>query len=98
MGKKRRRFSREYKREIVEMILEGGHDLHDLSRDLDLRPDMLQRWVKKYTSDGQQAFPGKGTQGNRDDEIWTLRRENRILREERAILKKVVAIFSEPRQ
>ena len=98
MGKKRRRFSQEYKREVVEMILQGGQDIHDLSRDLELRPDMVQRWVKKYQSDGERAFPGQGKQTPRDAELQKLRRENRILREEREILKKVVAIFSDPQQ
>ena len=98
MGKKRRRFSQAYKLEVVEMVLHGGQAIHDLSRDLDLRPDMIQRWVKKYESSGSQAFPGKGRPANRDEELERLRRENRVLREERAILKKVVAIFPEPRQ
>ena len=98
MGKKRRRFSQEYKLEVVDMIVHGGQAVHDLARDLDLRPDMIQRWVKKYESAGDQAFPGKGRAANRNDELEILRRENRVLREERAILKKVVAIFSEPRQ
>ena len=98
MRKKRRRFSQEYKLEVVEMVVHGGQAIQDLARDLDLRPDMIQRWVKKYESAGSQAFPGKGRPANRDDQLERLRRENRILREERAILKKVVAIFSEPQQ
>ncbi len=98
MVKKRRRFSREYKQEIAEMVLRGGHEVHVLSRDLDMRPDMIQRWVKQYQADPQQAFPGPGRLKERDEELLRLRRENRVLREERDVLKKVVAIFSEPRR
>lgn len=98
MAKKRRRFSQEYKREIAEMVLTGGHEVHVLSRELDLRPDMIQRWVKQHREDPEQSFPGKGRLKARDQELLRLQRENRMLREERDILKKVVAIFSEPRR
>ena len=98
MVKKRRRFSREYKQEVAGMVLHGGHEIHVLSRELDLRPDMIQRWVKQYREDPEQSFPGQGRPKERDQELLRLRRENRVLREERDILKKVVAIFSEPEQ
>lgn len=98
MGRKRRRFSREYKQEVVEMVVQGGHAISELSEDLEIRPDMIRRWVKQYREDPAQAFPGQGRLKERDEEVRRLRRENRVLREERAILKKVVAIFSEPRQ
>ena len=98
MGRKRRRFSREYKQEVVEMAVNGGHAISELAKDLDIRPDMIRRWVKQHGEDPEQAFPGHGRLRERDEELRRLRRENRVLREERAILKKVVAIFSEPRQ
>ena len=98
MGKKRRRFSGEYKREVVAMVARGDQSVADLCRDLELRPDMVRRWVKQYGSDPEQSFPGNGKLKQREEELRRLRRENRILREERVILKKVVAIFSEPQQ
>ena len=98
MGTKRRRFSREYKQEVVEMVVEGGRAVCELAKDLEIRPEMIRRWVKQHGEDPEQAFPGRGRLKERDEEVRRLRRENRVLREERAILKKVVAIFSEPRQ
>ena len=95
MGTKRRRFSREYKQEVVA---KGGQSISELSRDLDLRPDMVRRWVKQHREDPEQSFPGQGRLKSRDDELRRLQRENRRLREDQAILKKVVAIFSGPRQ
>lgn len=80
------------------MVVQGGHAISELSEDLEIRPDMIRRWVKQYREDPAQAFPGQGRLKERDEEVRRLRRENRVLREERAILKKVVAIFSEPRQ
>ena len=90
----RRKFSPEFKREAVEMVLSGKHSVAQLARDLDLRPDMLRRWRRQYEEDPTQAFPGKGHLKPQDEEVRQLRREVARLREEREILKKALAIFS----
>lgn len=94
MGMKRRRFDREFKRQAVALASEPGQSLTEVARDLDIRPDMLRRWKKQLSESGAQAFPGEGTA--RDREVARLRRELRRVTEERDILKKAVAIFSEP--
>ena len=93
---KRRRFDREFKLEAVRLVTERGHRLSQVARDLDIRPDMLRRWKKQFEQDAEKAFPGEGRA--RDEELMRLRRELRRVSEERDILKKVVAIFSEPRR
>ncbi len=67
-----------------------------VARDLEIRPEMLRRWKKLFEADGERAFPGEGRA--RDEELVRLRRELRRVTEEREILKKAVAIFSEPRR
>jgi len=94
MGSRRRRFSREFKLEAVRMVMEGGHSMAQVARELDLRPDMLRRWKRQYAQEGEQAFPGHGRLKADDEQLRQLLRENRQLREERDILKKAVAIFS----
>jgi transposase len=42
----------------------------------------------------QQAFPGTGHQSDAEAEVHRLKRENEILRQERDLLKKAIAIFS----
>ena len=66
--------------------------------DLEIRPDMLRKWVRKFESDGNQAFPGSGRLKPEDEENRRLRRENERLRMERDILKKAVAICSDRRR
>lgn len=95
MATHRRRFTAEFKREAVQMVLSGQHGLAEVARDLDLRPDMLRRWRQRYLEDPRQAFPGNGRMKPEDEELRQLRRELHRLREERAILKKALAIFSE---
>lgn len=45
-------------------------------------------------TDGKQAFPGKGRLKEDDELIRRLQRENELLRQEREVLKKALAIFS----
>jgi transposase len=94
MGR-RRRFSKEFKMNAVSMVVEQGRDLIETAHDLDIRPDMLRKWKKKFESDGQQAFPGSGHLKPEEEELRRLRRENERLRMERDILKKAVAICSD---
>lgn len=94
MGR-RRRFSQEFKMNAVSMVVDQGRDLIDTAHDLDIRPDMLRKWKKKFESDGQQAFPGSGHLKPEEEELRRLRRENERLRMERDILKKAVAICSD---
>ena len=80
------------------MVTNGGEPLVQVARDLDIRPDMLRRWKAKLTEDPEQAFPDLGRLKERDEEMRKLRRENEKLRAQREILKKALAIFSEPRR
>lgn len=94
----RRRFSPDFKRDAVRLVLSGEHSLPQVARDLDVRPDMLRRWRQQFEDDPQNAFPGKGRLKPEDEEMRRLRREVVRLREERDILKKALAIFSGRRQ
>ena len=80
------------------MVIEQGRDLFQVCRDLEIRPDMLRKWIKKFESDGMHAFPGSGHLKPEDEEVRQLRREVERLRMERDILKKAVAIFSDRRR
>ena len=98
MGATRRRFSREFKLEAVRMVTEGGHSLAQVSRDLDIRPDMLRRWRRQFEQDPKQAFPGVGQRKAPDEEMWQLRRKLDRVTAERDILKKALGIVSDRRR
>lgn len=95
MGTKRRSFSREFKLEAVRQVLETDASIGQVSRALDLDNSVLSRWVRQVQEDAGQAFPGKGHQTDEAEELRRLRRELADVREERDILKKTVAIFSD---
>ena len=94
MGRKRRSYSREFKIEAVSLITEGGLSISQAARDLGISQTVLGRWKKQFTEDPGQAFPGKGKVGPQDEELFRLRRELAIVRQERDILKKALGIFS----
>lgn len=96
--RKRRRFSQEFKLDAVSMVVDQGRDLYEVAKELEIRPDILRKWKKKFESDGQSAFPGSGRLKPDDEELRRLRRENERLRMERDILKKAVAICSDRRR
>lgn len=99
MGTTRRTYSSEFKSEAVELAASSGRTMAEVERELGLPEGLLKQWVRKAKRDGEAAFPGRGRLTATDEEMRRLRRENEILRQERDILKKAIAIFTqEPRR
>lgn len=96
--KTRRKYDRAFKEETVRLITEAGRTPSALSKEIGIHINMLYRWVKQYQSDQEHSFPGKGHQKPEDAELHRLRKQLADMTEERDILKKVVSIFSKPRQ
>ena len=88
--RKNKRFDREFKMSAVRMVTDGGHKAAEVARSLGIHQNQLYTWKKKYSDQGEKAFPGKGHL----TELAALRRELRETQMERDILKKAVGIFS----
>ena len=67
-------------------------------RDLGVGRGMLTKWRKQLHEQGVTAFPGAGKMPDQDLDGQQLRRDVRRVRQERDILKKALAIFSERRR
>lgn len=96
MGKedKRRHFTREFKRDAVQLVTEKGMPVGKVARDLDIHPNLLHLWRREFLKDGEKAFTGKGCVKPENAEIRKLQKELERAREERDILKKALAVFS----
>ena len=89
---KKRIFDRDFKMSAVRMVTEGGHKTAEVARSLGIHPNQLYNWKRKFSEQGDKAFPGKGNLS----EMAALRRKLREVEMERDILKKAVGIFSKP--
>ena len=98
MKKVRRSYTREFKLEALRLLDTSGKSASQIERDLGIGQGNLWRWKRKLTQDGEYAFPGHGRLTPEQERIRQLERENEILRQQRDILKKAVAIFSHPRE
>jgi transposase len=90
----RKKYSREFKLEAVNLVRARGVAIVQAARDLDLNHNVLRRWLKEHYCDPQHAFPGLGTMKPEQLEIDRLRKEVTRLKAERAILKKAAAYFA----
>jgi transposase len=97
MAKTRKRYTREFKIEAVRLLEASGKSASQIERELDIGKGNLWRWRRELGSDSEQATSGPSGRTPEQERIRELERENEILRQERDILKKAVAIFSQPK-
>jgi transposase len=88
----RRQFTDEFKAGAVRLVLEEGKTVGATARDLDLTETALREWVRRAEADRTQGRTGLTT--SEREELGRLRRELRIVTEERDILKKATAFFA----
>ena len=93
----RKQYTGEFKLEAVRLLETSGRSASQLERELDIGKGCLSRWKRGFATDGEDAFPGHGCLAPEQDRLRQLERENEILRQERDILKKAIAIFSRQR-
>jgi transposase len=89
--RRRREFTDAYKAEVVALCQRGDRSIARVARDLDLTETSVRRWVAQAEVD---AGHKPGLTSAELAEMARLRRENRVLREERDILKRAVSFFA----
>jgi len=92
----RRQFSDEFKDGAVHLVLDEGKTVGAVARELDLTASALSLWVQHARA---ERTKGKsGLMKEEREELTRLRKENRELRIERDLLKKVSALFARNQQ
>ncbi len=87
----RRAFTSAYKTEVVELCQTSGKTVGQVARDLGLAETVVRRWVNQAETDaGHRA----GLTTAEREELTRLRNENRVLRQERDILKRATVFFA----
>lgn len=88
--KKRRSFSREFKKQVVDLY-HSGKARKDIIETFDLTPSAFDKWVKEYTE--SQSKEGSDELSPEKKELLYLREENAKLQRENDILKQAALIF-----
>jgi len=87
----RRSFSDEFKAEVVELCRTSGKSIAQVAHDLGIGETAVRRWVAQAEVDAGRR-PGLTTEEHA--ELVALRKENRVLREERDLLRRATALFA----
>jgi transposase len=82
------RYPVEYRRRIVELA-RAGRKIEELAREFEPSANAIRKWIKQAELD--EGLRSDGLTTSEREELNRLRRENRILREEREILSKAAA-------
>lgn len=90
--KKRRRFTDEYKQDVIRIHEEKEIPIKQLAIDMGIKADLLYSWRRRY---GRKSSTDKIAESS-TAEIKKLTKRLREVEEERDILKKAMAIFTQP--
>ena len=94
MSRKRRSFSKEFKREAVALVTEHGYSYAEAGRSLDVEAKLVGRWRRELEAAEGEAFPGKGKLSPTQQRIRDLESQVKRLQMEKDILKKAAAFFA----
>ena len=91
MGKTKPPYAPEFRAEAIRLVRSGGVTQSQVARDLGVSTFTLRNWLRQTEIDAGER---EGLTTDEREELRRLRKENRVLREEREILKKAAAFFA----
>ena len=91
--RKRRKFTAEFRADVVRLCQAGGESIGEICRRLELTETSVRNWVRQAEIDEAGGRPDALSTSERE-ELTQLRRDNKRLTMEREILKKATAFFA----
>ena len=96
MALKRRRFTREFKFQVVREV-EAGKPVGQAAREHQIHPNLITRWRSEFSKYAEKSFAGNGNQYKDEARIADLERMVGRLAMENEFLKKVLSRLEEQR-
>ena len=91
MGKTKPPYAPEFRAEAVRLVRSSGLTQSQVSRDLGVSTFTLRNWLRQTEIDAGER---EGLTTDEREELRRLRKENRVLREERELPKKAATFFA----
>jgi transposase len=95
MAQTRRKFTREFKFQVLREI-DAGKTPAQVSREYEVHPTMVGQWRKAHAQYGDQAFAGNGRLYKDEARIAALERKVGQMTMENDLLKKALAALQNP--
>jgi len=93
------RHTKEFKESAIQLVLNSKEEIKIIAQDLGMNAKTLYNWVYNYKRDNNLSTYNRTSsktniKESAEEELRRLRKENRILKQERDILKKATAYFA----
>ena len=77
----------EFKREAVKLHRSSNKSIPKMAEELGIASESMRRWIRQHEVDSDER-EGLTTEEEEREELGRLRRENRILKQEKEVLRK----------
>lgn len=92
--------TREFRDSAIQLVLNSNEEIKTIAEDLGVNAKTLYNWVYNHKKDNnlqtyqRSSITKISTKESLEEELRRLRKENRLLKQERDILKKATAYFA----
>jgi transposase len=88
--RRRRNYTEDFKRDAVALVTEQGYKPSEAARSLGVGDNLVRRWMREF----EEEASGTRLSTDEREELKRLRKEVRLLRMEKEILKKASQYFA----